>query len=712
MTKEELLQAKIGGGETGIEIRHSMCDMCTPGPQCGLDAYVKDGKIIKIEGTKGFPSNDGKLCPKGASNRQYVYREDRIRTPLRRIGPRGSGEFEQIGWDEALDTCAAELNRLKAESGPECAAFICGYSKWFRAYLQRLCFSFGSPNYLTESSACHQADVTARKTLFGTDVDADMANAELVVLWGSNPFVFAYPLGRLLTARKKEGCRIIVIDPRNTESAQKLADLYLRPRLGTDGVLAHAMANHILEKGLQDQPYINRYVHGFAEYRDYIRRFDLETAERITGVPAADIAKAAEMFAKSRSAATMNGTAITHRLNGYNNVRAILALSAITGRFDRPGGMLPVGDYTFAHSNSGFVSREIQYATETRPHTDKLGVGLARFPLWAKLNDQCQGMDLANQILTAEPYPIRAAVCFGVNHMLYPDSGRFLRAMDKLDFIMTADIFMTDMCRHADIVLPASTSLERSEIKFYGPVVNYTKPVVDPVWDNRDDVAIMAALAEHLDLDDMLLRAGYDAGARYMLEAAGIEDWEAFRAHDGPVPVPNFKPPRPHGETLEAGLATPSGKIELYSELIASLGDSRLEPLPVYVDSDDGADPARYPFVMCAGARLPNAVHSRIHGNKWPRALRPDASVEINPADAAALCIETGDTVEISTPKGAVCMKAIVTERTNRGEAQCFHGYREANINALLSAEHLDPYTGFPGYKQFRCALRKMGGGL
>lgn len=711
MTDEQLLQAKIACAETGIEVRHSMCDMCTPGPQCGLDVYVKDGEIIKIEGTKGFPSNDGKLCAKGASNRQYVYRSDRIRTPLRRVGPRGSGHFEPISWDEALDICAEHLNRLKAESGPECAAFMCGYSKWFRAYLQRLCFSFGSPNYMTESSACHQADVMARKTLFGTDVDADMANAELVVLWGSNPYIFAYPLGRLLNERKRNGCRFIVIDPRNTESAQKLADLYLRPRLGTDGVLAHAMANYILEHGLQDQPYIDRYVHGFEAYRDYVRQFDLQTAERVTGVAAADIARAAEMFAKSGSAATMNGTAITHRVNGYNNVRAILSLSAITGRFDRRGGMLPVGDCVFAHSNSGFVSREIEYATQTRPNTDKLGVGLARFPLWAMLNDQCQGMALADQILSGEPYPIRAAVCFGVNHMMYPDSERFLRAMDKLDFIMAADIFMTDMCRHADVVLPACTSLERSEIKFYGPFVNYTNPAIQPVGESRDDVAIMAALAERLGLDDMLLRAGYDAGARYMLEAAGIEDWEAFRNANRPVPVPNCKMPKPHGQTLEEGLDTPSGKIELYSERIVLLNDERLNPLPVYADSNDGADAACYPFVMCAGARIGNAVHSRIHGNRWPRALRPDASVEINPTDAARLGVETGDAVEISTPNGAVQMKAIVTERTNCGELQCFHGYREANVNQLLSAEHLDPYTGFPGYKQFCCSLRKIEGG-
>ena len=123
---EQLVHAKIPGPETGIEVRHTMCDICTPGPQCGVDAYIKDGVVIKVEGTAGFPTNNGALCTKGAANRQYIYRKDRIRTPMRRTGPRGSGKFESISWDEAVAAVAMGLNGVKARHGAEAVAFMTG----------------------------------------------------------------------------------------------------------------------------------------------------------------------------------------------------------------------------------------------------------------------------------------------------------------------------------------------------------------------------------------------------------------------------------------------------------------------------------------------------------------------------------------------------------------------------------------------------------
>lgn len=705
---EELIRAKIPGPESGIIVRHTMCDICTPGPQCGIDAYIKDGKVVKIEGTKGFPSNDGKLCTKGASGRQYIYREDRIKTPMRRTGPRGSGEFEPISWEYAYREIAAQLNRLKAACGPESVAFVCGYSKWFRPFLQRLAFSFGSPNYMTESSACYRATVVSSKCLFGVPVVGDLRNTKLFIAWGSNPFINMYPLGRGLLNFKEHGGKVVVIDPRNTQSAQKLADIYLRPKIGTDGALAHAMARVIIENGWCDDAFIEKYVHGFEAYRDYVMQFDLKTAEEITGVPAADIRRVAELFATTDPSVISPSNAITHRTNGCNNHRAILSLMAITGRFDRPGTCYPDHE-TYCHSDGGFRSLEEEFVDQVRPQTDKRGVGLERFPLWADMVDEAQGMHLATQILSGRPYPIRGMLGMGVNTRMYPDSRRFVEALDQLEFFAASDIFWTEACRHADIVLPASTSFERSEVKCYaGRFINYTKPVIEPVHDNRPDTDIICGLANALDLEDELLRSGYDKCLQYIMSPAGIEDWEAFRAHDGPIPVPNAAPYQ-IGSALASGrLPTPTGKIELYSEAAARY--PHLNPLPVYQDSDDKADPKCYPFVMCSGARLPNAVHTRVHTCSWPRSLRPDASVDIHPQDAERLGIVQGDVVELSTPVAAIQVKANVTELTSPGELHMYHGYEEANINDLLDAGHLDPYTGFPGYKQFRCALHKVGG--
>lgn len=708
--QEELIRAKIPCAESGITIRHTMCDICTPGPQCGVDAYVRDGRVIKVEGTKGFPSNDGKLCTKGASNRQYIYREDRIRTPMRRVGPRGSGQFEPITWEQAYQETAARLNELKARHGAESVAFMCGYSKWFRPFLRRLAYSFGTPNYATESSACNRAEVMSQKSIFGCITGMDLGHASLFVAWGSNAYVNAYPLGRALNNFKARGGKVIVVDPRNTQAAQKLADLWLRPRLGTDGALAHAMARVIIEKGWCDHDFIAQHVHGFAQYRDYVMQFDLATAERITGVPAGDILRAAEMIACTKPAIIRPSNAITHRTNGYNNHRAIYSLSVITGQFDRPGTLRPETD-TFCHSDGGFESLEDTFAKATRPKTDKLPLGAGRFPLFHEMVDEGQGMDFIRHVETGQPYPLHGAALFGVNHRMYPESDRFLQALDRLDFVVADDIFWTETCRHADIVLPASTSFERSEVKCYaGRFINYTHPAIDPVWDNRDDVRIMTELACALDLDDPLLRSGYDQCVQYMLSPSGIEDWDAFRQHDGPIPVPNARP-YVWGSTLSAGAHTPTGKLELYSEQVAKYQALGLEPLPVYVSGDDGADPGEYPFTMCSGARLPNAVHSRLHPCAWPRSLRPEAAVDICPADAQALGIAQGDEVELSTPAAAIRVRANLTQLTQPGELHMYHGYEEANVNSLIGADHLDPYTGFPGYKQFRCAVKKVEGG-
>ena len=182
---ERKIKAKIPGPDTGIEVRHTLCDICSPGMHCGINAYVKDGKVIKIEGIDGHPSNDGRLCTKGLSNRQYLYREDRILTPLKRVGKRGEGKFEPITWDEAYAEIAKGLNAAKEKYGAESVAFYSGYSKWYRQMLRRLAYAFGSPNYGCESSACYTAAFMAWKVAAGEQGGPDMANSSSARrIWG------------------------------------------------------------------------------------------------------------------------------------------------------------------------------------------------------------------------------------------------------------------------------------------------------------------------------------------------------------------------------------------------------------------------------------------------------------------------------------------------------------------------------------------------
>ena len=202
MTKEEqLFKAKIPGPETGIEIRRTMCDICTPGAHCGVNAYVKDGRLLKVEGTPGYPGSNGKLCTKGAANRQYIYRKDRILSPMVRTGPKGSDEFRQATWEEALTLIADNLKKIKAESDPDSIVWYTGYSKWYRPWLKRLCHSFGGHNYMTESSTCYKSGWMASNLIFGSNTRQSSADCGL----GQQPLYQRLPGGTGLCCL--QGCR-------------------------------------------------------------------------------------------------------------------------------------------------------------------------------------------------------------------------------------------------------------------------------------------------------------------------------------------------------------------------------------------------------------------------------------------------------------------------------------------------------------------------
>ena len=709
MTEQErLLKAKIPGPETGIEIKHSLCDICTPGPQCGLNVYVKDGKVIKIDGTPGFFGSNGKLCTKGAANRQYVCREDRIRTPMKRVGERGSKEFVPISWEEAYDIIEENLSSIRERYGADSVTWFTGFTKWIRPWLNRLCNSFGSHNYLTESSTCFTAGKMANITVFGRNVQVDFSvTPKLIVSWAGNPFFTHYPVAKKYIQAKESGTKIIVIDVRHTQAVEKLSDLYLRPKIGTDAVLAHAMANVIIQNGWQDQDFINKYVHGYAEYCQMISQYDLETAEKITGVPKEDIRTAAEWIAHAKPTAVVPNNGVVHHINGYNTHRAIVCLNLITGNFDKPGTIYPVKE-TFNHMVSGFATHEAEFVSETAFPQSLPRIGEERFPLWSKMMAEGQTMDFPRQVLEGKPYKIHALAAFGVNTMIFPEPSKFREALNKLDFIFATDLFWTEMCSYADVVLPVCSSIERSELKCYpAGYFYYTTPAIDPLYESKDDVEVMTELARRLCPQDNLLTQGYDACIHSIFRDNG-DEIDQGKATNAPYRSALFKPYIP-GSYLKNGADTPSGKLELYSELIAGIDPSyELNPLPVYYDGNGDTDPVKYPFVLMTGARLSHTIHSRGHKVPWLRSLRPEPMVDINPEDAKTLGIVQDDRVRLFNDVGEIYVKANVTEVANIGDLHFIHGYEEACASDLLSWNALDPYTGFPSYKQMRCAVEKV----
>jgi anaerobic selenocysteine-containing dehydrogenase len=742
-----MIKGKIPGEATGIEVRKSICTICDPNTQCGLDCYVKDGRIIKVEGSLENPHNAGTLCAKGGAQRQWVYHEDRLRTPLKRVGPRGSGEMVPISWTEALDTITVNLQRLKAESGPESVVFYCGYPKQPRPFLQRLALQFGSPNYCTESSTCFSSMVMAWRLDYGQMAGPDLPNAKCALVWTGNPLHSNTTMARRLMDARDRGVKFIVIDPRKSPIAG-IADLHLRLRPGTDGALALAMANVIIFEGLYDGQFVAEWTRGFDEFRAYAAQFTLDRAEHITGVPAGLIHDAALLYATTKPA-TMLGSAaaVVHNTNGLQNQRAIAALVGLTGNFDVPGGNVVQPPAWLEGSPAGFVTRQHEFEMP-RPWSElPPRIGAGRFPVWMELKNEGQAMDLPRQLQTGEPYALRGLVAFGLNHRMWPDPKGLLSALDKLDFICDVDLFATDTSKYADIVLPACGSVERSEMRAYPEqYVILTQPVIDPVGESRSDTDIIFGLASKLGLDDPLLnpagsKGGVEASAAgaqtpgcgflpngapdfsrafedvldWVLEPSGMKVAK-LKKHPAGMPVPHPLPPA-FKKYEKNGFPTPSGKMEFASSLLEKYSDRPgIAALPVYeepilspVSAPDIAE--KYPLVLGTGTRLPMFIHSRTFRLPWTRSLRRDAAADLNPVDARRLGIAQGDRIELSTPAGSIEVRANVTELAHPGAVHMFHDYPEADANTLLSNDYLDPISGFPGYNASLCSVKRVAHG-
>lgn len=701
---EKLLKAKIPCPETGITVKHTLCDICTPENHCGIDAYVLDGKVIKVEGTKEHPHNHGLLCTKGAASRDYIYRADRLKTPMRRVGKRGEGRFEQITWEEAYSEIADRLSTIRQRDGADAVAIFSGYTKWYRGLLKRFAYSFGTINYGTESSVCFDATMMAWLATTGSFAVPDMDHAATYIGWGYGPHYSGHLAVSKMQAFQARGGKLLIVDPKVTP-ATKMADLHLQLKPGTDGALALGIARVIFERGWQDQAYLDQYTVGQEAYRRECEKFDLDTVERITGVPGDQVVAAAELIARGGPACMhQSASPVTQHRNGYQNYRAIIALLAVTGNYDKPGGNLPIV-HSYNYQAAGFQTREREYTCATRPQSIHAPIGAGRFPVWDLFQDEFQAVDLSRQILEGTPYPIKALLGFGMNLLMFPDTEKMRRALEQLEFFVAVDLFDTPCTHYADIVLPACTSFERGELRVYpSGHAFYSKPVIDPLYNSKSDADIITELARRLAPQDTLLCQGYEAAVDDILRDLSVSV-ASLKASELPVPVPEAAPPKV-GLTRTQGFPTPSGKFELESTLLHQAGAPAVPSYPEALYAPSG----QRQFILSTGVRLPNALHSRLHKVPMLRSLRPEPMADISLEDAERLGLNRGDLVHLTTDGGSLQVKVNPTSAVLKGTIHLFHGYEQANANALIPADWLDPCTGFPAYKSIGCDMEPCTG--
>ena len=683
-----------------MKVVKTSCSTC--GSCCEVDTYVEDGKLVSVEGARNTPMQSGGMCAKGAAAKQYVYNKDRILYPMKRVGKKGEGKFERISWEEAYEMIAENLLRIRKESGPESVVFYAGYPKWYRPALLRLANAFGSPNYCTESSTCFQAAALAWRSLYGNGIcGPDMKNAKTLLVWSSNLYHSNTPMSGTYQGLKKRGAKIIVVDPRHSVTAHD-ADIHLQLIPGTDGALALSMAQVIIEEGLYDKEFVENYVYGFEEYREYVQNFVPEEAEKITGVPAAQVRLAARTYAGNGPASVMfSASPIVHHINGVQNYRAVFSLIAITGNYDVEGGNRTQPGPSSLANEFGRVRR-----------FDGIeAIGQKEFPVWFDLScDEAQCTKLADYILEEKPYPIKAVFAMGLNHRMWPQPEHLQRALEKLDFYVNVELFMSESSNAADLVLPACTSYEREEVhvgkggRFY-----LSNRAIEPVGEAKNDIEIIIDLLKKMGLKDEALENGYDVYMQYILEPSGLT-LEELKNHPQGMQGKNLFSPAV--KTYEsAPLHTPSGKVELKSLVLERYRESHgYEGLPVYHDyrTETKIDRNQYPLILSTGNRKPQFFHARVYRMAWLSNIEKATLVEIHPEDGEKYHIKDGATVKVVSPSGEMVGIAAYTIAGKPGVVNIYHGNPKGDANELIGKDYLDPISGFPGYRSYFCRIERV----
>ena len=686
MTSRIVYEAPRVAAEPGETVVTSTCGH-NCGGRCVVNAHVRDGQIVKIstDPRKWTPEMPPlHACVRGFGQLERMNHPDRLRHPLRRTGPRGAGEFEPIGWDEALDEVARQMRRIRDTYGPA-AILDCSRSGntsmlHNRAVVQRLLYMFGGCTDLW-SNISAEAEVFAVRETFGQKADyksggrepIDYVNSRLIIMWGWAPGDGTFGTGTLqyLKRAKQHGVRIICVDPRLTKTSYELADehIFIRPSSDTAALLA--MAYVIVTEGLLDQAFLDRYVQGFdeahlpssapagASYRSYLLgladgvKKTPEWAAAITGMSAATIRRLAIEYATAKPAALHCGYAPGRTIHGEQFHRAAYALTSITGNVGKSGGNTGVSNGATGRAGIKML------AAGTNP----AGARVAS-TLFADLLDRG----------TAGGYPADIKMIYSAVGDLFnqlPNVGKTIAAAQKLEFMVVHEHFITPTARYADIVLPATTFWERNDMHTPwaggGHYAIFMHKAVEPAGECRNDIDICADLARRLGIQ------GYndkteDEWLRH-LSADAIDDFDTFREKGlarMPAPEDAVAFAREIRDPERHPFSTPSGKIEIYATRLAEnpspCGLGPIPPIPTWIP--DPADP-RHPLQLLS-PKSRARTHS-IHGNQpiLERADRDD--VWMNPADAAARGIANGDHVRVFNDRGATILPVRVTARIALG---------------------------------------------
>ena len=640
---------------------------------CSLVTTVQDGVATKVQGNPDHPMTDGVLCAKVSRYTERTYHPDRLLYPMKRTGPKGSGQFARIGWDEALDTIASRLAPLIATRPEKLLPYSYAGTMGLiqgESIAMRFFNLVGAAKL--DRTICSSAGGEALTQTLGGKVGMKMgmfAESKLIIIWGSNSITSNIHFWRIAQEAKRHGARLVCIDPRRSETADK-CDLHLAIKPGTDAALALALMHELITHGWLDHDYIAQYTLGFDALRERAMQWPPERAAPVCGLDVQDIRQLAHDYAHTRPAGIRLNYGVQRSRGGGNAVRAIACLPALTGAWRHPGGGVLMSATHHARANNIGLQRPDLHTNTKAPLINMSTIG-----------DALHTPGLVEAMIVYNSNPVAVA----------PESAKVVSGFAREDlFTVVLEHFMTDTADYADLVLPATTQLEHWDIhNSYGHTdVVLNQPAIAPVGEAKTNTQIFRELSVRLGLDHPLLQESDEALLQTALQSpsnlnsAAPVTWDALKQH-GFAHWPVADAPFAQG-----GFPTPSGKCEFFSERLAAMGQ---DPVPDYLPNHEQADSqATYPLAMISPPAR-NFLNSTFVNVKSLRDMEGEPLLEIHPQDAQARQVNDGDMVRVFNARGSYHCKAQVTTRAQPGMVVGLGvwwrklGPNHTNVNELTS---------------------------
>ncbi len=629
---------------------------------CATLVTVEGGRATRIQGDPDHPFTQGFLCTKVNRYLERTYHAERVLTPLRRVGPKGKGEFVEATWDEALDAIAEKLNAIRAsKDGPQA---ILPYSyAGTMGYLQgesmdrRLFHLIGASKL--DRTICSTAGMMGMRMTVGANIGADadeVPHSDLILLWGTNTLTSNPHLWPKVLEARAKGAKVICIDPIRTRTAEQ-CDEWIGIQPGTDAALALGMMHVIFAEGLEDRDYLAKHTLGEAELRERVKEYPLDRVARITGVDAATITSLARRFAAAKACFLRVNYGLQRHGGGAMAVRTIACLPAVTGHWRRPGG----GVQLSSSANFAFDKKAL--------HREDLSPAGTRTINMSLLGDALTKPDAG----VGGP-PVKAIIVYNSNPAaIAPDFNNVIRGFSRDDlFTVVLEHFRTDTCDYADWVLPATTQLEHWDVHLsYGHLyATLNKPAIAPLGQALPNTEIFRRLAARMGLDHPCLK---DDDLTLVKQALGSGDPKMETVQFDTLDRDGWARlnlPKPYAPYAEGNFKTPSAKCEFYSARMKEMG---LDPLPAFTPPHEFPEKvpalaAKYPITLISSPAHQFLNSTFVNIGPLQRAAR-EPEVALHPADAERRGIPQGARVVVQNDRGHFLATARVREGIREGVA-------------------------------------------